>query len=532
MREHLIFGPQLLTHLMRPSSESWSTAHIDPPKLVTFGWDRTSDAAASSSGPQFFRMDRFRVQSLSRRPDLAARVPRDPNLVMTDAMSQLATRLLEGYKHAQPVLLEGDAAGGKTAAVAFCANRTNSPLTRFNMTPNTTIADFVGQLGLSGDDSFSFCLGPLAEAVKDGLWLLLDEANLAQDAVLRVIEDVLARGYLRLGSGGVAGQPGSSSGQLTIPAHPNFRLFATQNSADDAKYGTTRHLLSASLLSHFVPVVAPAMEPEQMRYILLTKLLECKRPHSGNGNGNSRSNKSKGGDEEWFDLDDWARGCVDALMSILSATHEAAKAERLKHTATLRDVLQAAHLVRIPIEDIKRRLAVIDGLKAIFTQRLKRERSIARVARLIDRYESDFLPLGGGRLTDAEYPSASSSSANAADVKAEVLAPLPEHHKLFGLLMSAPPQASPLLSAGLTCQEKLPPPSRGVPRIMRRAKHACSRRIARRRIYLESSYRAAALTPSRMDSLQLAVAAWHWRRRRIMATSVQAHRRSNGSQDQ
>jgi hypothetical protein len=57
------------------------------------------------------------------------------------------------------VLLEGDAAGGKTAAVAFCANRTNSPLTRFNMTPNTTIADFVGQLGLSGDDTFSFCLG-------------------------------------------------------------------------------------------------------------------------------------------------------------------------------------------------------------------------------------------------------------------------------------------------------------------------------------------------------------------------------------
>ena len=54
------------------------------------------------------------------------------------------------------------------------------------------------------DASFAFCLGPFAEAVKDGLWLLLDEANLAQDAVLRVIEDVLARGYLRIGTGGVA----------------------------------------------------------------------------------------------------------------------------------------------------------------------------------------------------------------------------------------------------------------------------------------------------------------------------------------
>ena len=171
---------------------------------------RTTDAAASGT-PLFFRHDRYRMQSLTRRPDLQARVPTDPGLVLTDAMSALATRLLEGYKHAQPVLLEGDAAGGKTAAVAFCANRTNSPLTRFNMTPNTTIADFVGQLGVSGEETFSFCLGPLAEAVKDGLWLLLDEANLAQDAVLRVIEDVVSRGYLRLGSGGVAGQPGSAS---------------------------------------------------------------------------------------------------------------------------------------------------------------------------------------------------------------------------------------------------------------------------------------------------------------------------------
>ena len=68
-------------------------------------------------------------------------------------------------------------------------------------------------------------------------------ANLASDAVLRVVEDVLARGYLRLGAGGVAGQPGSCSGQLTIPVHPNFRLFITQNPASSSSYGATRNLL-------------------------------------------------------------------------------------------------------------------------------------------------------------------------------------------------------------------------------------------------------------------------------------------------
>ena len=41
-------------------------------------------------------------------------------LVLTDAMQTLSTRVLDAYKHAQPLLLEGDAASGKTAAVAFC----------------------------------------------------------------------------------------------------------------------------------------------------------------------------------------------------------------------------------------------------------------------------------------------------------------------------------------------------------------------------------------------------------------------------
>ena len=94
-------------------------------------------------------------------------------------MTNLVTRVLEGAKHNQPVLLEGEAAAGKTAAVAFAAQRTNAPLLRFNMTPHTSVADFVGQLGL-GSSSFEFLLGPFAEAVKDGMWILLDEANLAQ----------------------------------------------------------------------------------------------------------------------------------------------------------------------------------------------------------------------------------------------------------------------------------------------------------------------------------------------------------------
>lgn len=283
-----------------------------------------------------------------------------------------------------------------------------------------------------------------SQAVKDGLWLVLDEANLAQDAVLRVVEDVLSSGFLRLGAGGVAGQPGSTSGLLTIPAHPNFRLFITQNSANDAKYGATRHILSVSLLSHFVPVVAPVMDVEHVRHILLCKLHECSPSVSP-----SQSGGDSNAEQPWFELSEWAHSCADALMRVYKATGEAAKAERAKHTATLRDVLQAAQLVKLPLEDCRRRLAVIDALKAIFTQRLRRTRAIQRIAKMIDRHETDFLPLGGGRVNDEidDRPNVGSGTDTGERVH-EGLALLPEYAHLFGLLDAARATGKPVLLCG------------------------------------------------------------------------------------
>ena len=459
VREHLSFGPHVLAQLLGGEAESegqaeeegkmeeasrrsegdggggWASTCLETQKILCFGWDRTSDARGWPEGQaRFFMYERYRTQDLTRRPDLAALVPSDPDLILTEGIRQLATRLLDCYKHAQPVLIEGDAAGGKTAAVAFCAHRTNSPLLRFNMTPTTTIADFVGQLGLGAVPSarsFGFVLGPLGEAVKDGLWLLVDEANLAPDTVLRVMEDVLSTGYLRLGSGGVAGQPGATSGQLTLPAHPNFRLLLTQNSASDVSYGSTRHLLSPSLLSHFVPVMAPQMEPAQMHHILAAKLargldgaaaINGQSSSSSSSSSSSRRRRRKvddGGEvsAEWHLSSEWPRACAAALLKLHAATNEAAKAERLRTSATLRDLLQAVDLLRMARDQLHRRLAIVEGLKAIFTQRLRRTSSIACVRRLVDAHESVFLPFGGGHLLSAvlSEPTATTEPSAAAD---------------------------------------------------------------------------------------------------------------------
>lgn len=162
VREHLAFGTHLVAAMLSPHAV-WTSSHLESQRLISFGWDRTSDHGDwPPNQPRFFRYDQYRTQNLSRRADLVARVPPDPQIVLTDGAKALAQRVLDGYKHSQPVLLEGEASGGKTSVVQFCAHRTNSPLTRFNLTPNTSIADFVGQLGLS-EDTFSFCLGPFAE---------------------------------------------------------------------------------------------------------------------------------------------------------------------------------------------------------------------------------------------------------------------------------------------------------------------------------------------------------------------------------
>ena len=54
------------------------------------------------------------------------------------------------------------------------------------MTPHTTTADLLGNLEVV-DGKFVFCLGPFAEAVKDGLTLVLAEANLAPDGSRAVL---------------------------------------------------------------------------------------------------------------------------------------------------------------------------------------------------------------------------------------------------------------------------------------------------------------------------------------------------------
>jgi hypothetical protein len=276
---------------------------------------------------------------------LQDRVPAELALVMTEATKIAVHKVLLANRFGKAVALEGEAAGGKSAVVMYCAALSNAPLIRFNLTPSTTVSDFLGdlQLDMVKKDGFMYQLGPFSTAVRDGYWLLLDEANLASDGVLHVIEEVLESGFLRLSGSAIAGQPGVVDTQFTIPMHPNFRLFIAQNPANDVRYGTSRNVFSVSLLSHFVPVRYPSMSHLDLHTIVETKLQRSQFPQS--------------------------TAAAHELMAIFKIVNCRVESERkLKHYATLRDLLQATDLILAGFKNPS--LNVAGGLQLIFAQKL------------------------------------------------------------------------------------------------------------------------------------------------------------------
>ena len=104
---------------------------------------------------------------------------------------------------------------------------------------------------------FSFVEGPLAKAIRDGDWVLLDEVNLASAETLESLSTLLAT-------------PDSSlilteQGDLEpIPRHPDFRLFACMNPATDVG----KRDLPAALRAKFSEIWVPP--PDEDRDALVT----------------------------------------------------------------------------------------------------------------------------------------------------------------------------------------------------------------------------------------------------------------------
>jgi midasin (ATPase involved in ribosome maturation) len=157
----------------------------------------------------------------------------------------------------QPVLLEGPPAVGKTAlivALSKCWPGGPVQVARVNNTEGTTAQDYFGMYLPAGNGSFVFQKGELFRAMEGGHWLLADEFNLADPAVLSVIAPLL-EGARELQV------PGTDK---LITAAPGFRFFATQNPAKFAD----RHPLPLTLRSRFVVVQVEGFPAGEVAQVL------------------------------------------------------------------------------------------------------------------------------------------------------------------------------------------------------------------------------------------------------------------------
>ena len=209
-----------------------------------------------------------KVKRASEMCGFEDQVPKS-SLVLVDSTKRNIQLILECQEAGFPLLIEGETGVGKSAAVMEAARRLHRPLIRFNLSSSVTCGDIIGRVSLSSAEQTSSLLsyqkGPFTVAFENGLWLLLDELNLAADDILQVIESALDTGMLSIDA------PSDCSCSHLLKRHEHFRLFATQNPHTGSFKGT-RAALSAAFVSRFQTVCFQPPNTDELEDIVSEQL--------------------------------------------------------------------------------------------------------------------------------------------------------------------------------------------------------------------------------------------------------------------
>jgi cobaltochelatase CobS len=134
------------------------------------------------------------------------------------------------------VMLIGHTGAGKTSLIEQIAARAAHGVLRSNMNGQTTIGDFVGFWTVKGGET-KWVDGVLPLAMRAGHWLVIDEIDFAEPAILAVLTAVLEPGGRLLLK---------EKGDEIVTPHPAFRLFATANAV--GAMSAYRHLYQGANL--------------------------------------------------------------------------------------------------------------------------------------------------------------------------------------------------------------------------------------------------------------------------------------------
>jgi MoxR-like ATPase len=166
-------------------------------------------------------------------------------------------RVLRALQVSKPILLEGSPGVGKTSLVVALGKMTGHHVERINLSEQTDVMDLFGSdLPVEGRiGEFAWRDGQLLKALRQGHWVVLDELNLASQAVLEGLNACLDH----------RGEVFVPELNRTFHCPPGrFRLFACQNPQHQ---GGGRKGLPKSFLNRFTQVYVDALAPEDMKVI-------------------------------------------------------------------------------------------------------------------------------------------------------------------------------------------------------------------------------------------------------------------------
>lgn len=244
---HLAQSSDLL-HEHRLKAVSTLARIVDAPQSYV---DNYFSAVTVVDGPSSVQVGEFTLPKKTDSPT------KEPFSLSAPTTAMNAMRVVRALVVNKPILLEGSPGVGKTSLVSALAALSGNKLVRINLSEQTDLIDLFGSDSpAEGDNAGEFVWrdAPFLRAMQVGEWVLLDEMNLASQAVLEGLNSCLDH----------RGEAYIPELDRTFKCHPEFKVFAAQN---PQYQGGGRKGLPKSFVNRFSVVYVDVLSLADLRII-------------------------------------------------------------------------------------------------------------------------------------------------------------------------------------------------------------------------------------------------------------------------